>query len=205
MKFITKVAANKEEKELVHRLRYRVYAEEYSYINSADYPEEKEYDAYDDRATLFLTTCGEEVVATMRIIVKASAVPEFPSEKFFRQHLTPVNKEYFRLLRSLEKKGRNVAEGSRVAIPARYRKTRAFLSLVQGVFIYCRQHRITDMVGICNCFDNIPQLYAKIGFLPIGRSFYYESFHADVQLMHGCIENLTGRSRKMVLPPAAQW
>lgn len=59
-------------------------------------------------------------------------------------------------------------------------------------------------VGICNCFDNIPQLYAKIGFRPVGGSFYYESFRAEVQLMHGCMENLTGRSRKLVLPPAAQ-
>lgn len=190
---------------MVYRLRYRVYAEEYSYINPVDYPEKMEYDVYDDRAALFLTTYGGEPVATMRIIVKSPIAPEFPSEKFVRQHVTPVKEQYFRLLRSLEKKGRIIAEGSRVAIPAAYRKTRAFLSLVQAAFFYCRQQGITDMLGICNCFDNIPQLYAKIGFRPVGKSFYYRSFHAEVQLMHGCMENLNNRSRKMVLPPAAQW
>ncbi|MFZ5640301.1 MAG: N-acyl amino acid synthase FeeM domain-containing protein [Bacillota bacterium] len=205
MKFVTKLALHPDEKEAVFSLRYRVYAEEYEYINPADYRDRKEYDLYDEQAALFLTTHGDEPAATMRIIVKSPAVPEFPTEKFFRRHITPVNEQYFRLLQSLEKEGRVVAEGSRVAIPAAYRKTRAFLSLVQAAFFYCRKKGITDMIGICNCFDNIPQLYAKIGFQPVGKSFYYQSFHAEVQLMHGSMENLTGRRRKMVLPPAAQW
>lgn len=206
MKFVTKIVTGQKEKELVYRLRYRVYAEEYTYLNPADYPGKMEYDAYDDMAALLLTTTpGDEPVATMRIVLKSAALPELPSEKFFRSHTTPVNGQYFRLLKNLEKKGRKVAEGSRVAIPAAYRKSRAFLSLIQAAFFYCRQQEITDVVGICNCFDNIPQLYAKIGFQPVGKSFYYASFHADVQLMHGCMENLTNRRRKMVLPPAAQW
>lgn len=205
MKFVTKLAENQEEKELVYRLRYRVYAEEYSYLNPVDYPDEMERDDYDNQAALFLTTRGDEPVATMRIIIRSAGVPAFPSESSFRNHNTPVSEQYFRLLKSLERKGRKVAEGSRVAIPAAYRRTRAFLFLVQKAFFYCLQNEITDMVGICNCFDNIPHLYAKIGFRPVGSSFYYESFHARVQLMHGCMENLTDRRRKMVLPSVAQW
>jgi GNAT superfamily N-acetyltransferase len=107
------------------------------FLEEGDYPEEQEYDHYDERAIHFVAVNKEnEVIGTMRII-NASLEKELPCEEkydladFFSKH-----------------KRESVGEISRLVIRPEYRGTNVLFSLIAAGYMYCREEGIVYWMGV---------------------------------------------------------
>ncbi|MBI4698536.1 MAG: PEP-CTERM/exosortase system-associated acyltransferase [Nitrospirae bacterium] len=80
MKFIAFQAANDEDLKEIHKLRYKVYVEEWGFEKAHDHPKGAETDEYDDLSVHFLTRDDKgQLVGTVRLILPTPA--GFPIEK----------------------------------------------------------------------------------------------------------------------------
>ena len=121
---------NAQELEQIQRLRYRVYCQEKQFIDSSQYPDQRETDEYDQYATQFLffdSATPDKLIGCFRIVLANPL--GFPLESEFG----------FRLDHNIRQQ---TAEMSRLIIDPQYRGRgdEIFRAMIKTGYLFCRQH-----------------------------------------------------------------
>lgn len=134
----------------VYRLRFKVYCEEYGYVDRSKHPNKKESDEYDRYSVHFLIRDRErQLIATSRLILSSSL--GFPLEKNFKLYFDP------------KKIPRNqVAEISRLIVVPEHRKQRLMLLLLRGMYTYTRANHINYIYSVMD--ESLSPRLFKMGF-----------------------------------------
>lgn len=134
----------------IFRLRYRIYCEEFEYIEKDKFQEKMEMDEYDSHSVHFLIRDKQaRLVATTRLILSSSV--GFPLEKNFKLYFDP------------KKIHRNqVAEISRLIVVPEFRKQTLMLLLIRGMFHYVRVNGINYVYSVMD--ESLTPRLIKMGF-----------------------------------------
>ena len=122
-----------DEKEIneIYRLGYRVYCEEYGYIDKSLHPDGLEVDIYDKCSSyLVIRDKKNEVAATVRIIHHSEE--GFPIQKHFTFN---INAD------SLDTK--HLVEISRLIVAKKYRRKNLIVFLLKGLCVYAINKNVT--------------------------------------------------------------
>ena len=142
-----------------------------------------EYDEYDilPETILMLALVNDQPAGTVRLVMDS-------------RHDLSLNKEFdFSFLR---KEGRKLAEGSRFAVLPEFRGNKQIsYGLLKADIVYAFINRVTDIISVGNLgnrrgFNVAEQVFMKIGYLPVGGSFYHHTFNEDALPMVLKIENV---------------
>lgn len=138
----------------IFRIRYRVYCEEYHYLDSKKFPDKKERDEY-DRHSIHLVVRHRtgELAATARLILGSDI--GLPIQNNFEINYT------------IPKNGK-IAEISRLIVARSYRRRHLLLVLIKGIYLLLKQKEINDVFCVLDdkLIPNLNELgipYKKIG------------------------------------------
>ncbi len=183
-----------DELEELYQLRYRVYCQEFRYLNAADYPEFQEKDKYDKQSVHFvLRDSYGEIAATLRLI--SNSPLGFPLENNFRTDLEIPNKNRDKFV-----------EVSRFIVAKKYRKKLIILALLRGIYSYLRENSISHVYAVLD--DTLIKTLIKMGFpfRKIGPTSAYQGLTApyimDVTEM---VENMQKVNPRLLSYAARAW
>lgn len=117
------IASDPKEIREIFRLRYKVYCEEYAYIDKSKHPDGLEKDEYDDYSEhLIIRDKEHQVAATVRIIMGSPI--GFPIEKNFTISLDTkkINRD-------------RMVEISRLIVAKKYRKKHLLIFVLKGLSV----------------------------------------------------------------------
>lgn len=114
----------------MYRLRYKVYCLEKKYLDPNNYSNEQEKDEYDRYSEYIVLKKANEVLGCVRIIPYIEGNPP------------PFIREYKLFFDPITKYGKNIIEISRFILHKDLRKSMAFIHLLFGIYIYCKNHGI---------------------------------------------------------------
>ncbi len=127
--YINKTNSASELEEL-YRLRYKVYCEEYKYIDQDKHPNKFETDEYDQYSDHFVMRDKTHEIAAMVRVIKYSR-EGFPLEKFFQRNV--------QLSQDDQEK---TVEISRLIVAQKYRKKGLLLFLLKGLYRYALDNNV---------------------------------------------------------------
>lgn len=118
------IADDPKEIEDIYRLRYKVYCEEYGYIDKKLFPDGLEKDKYDESSSyLVIRDKKNEVAATVRIIKNSEE--GFPIQEHFSFNIDTSKIDQDRLV-----------EISRLIVAKKYRRKHLIIFLLKGLSVY---------------------------------------------------------------------
>lgn len=144
-----KVQTN-DEKIATYKLRFDVYCIERCYLNPNDYPDQLEYDQWDEHSAHFVAIDGTQVIGTTRLILDSPI--GFPLENHFNLKITRSPRKTY-------------AEVSRLI--AKPTQLRANIQVANGLYRAMLDHSldagITDWLMILD--NRLLAMYRRIGFV----------------------------------------
>lgn len=154
---------NDEELKKMFQLRYKVYCEEYNFLNKSDYPDGLEKDEYDVRSDYLIAVDRYDNMIGCVRVVKPSGEP-LPTHTSF-----DIKAELH--LHHLQK----TVEVSRLIVEKKYRSTKVGIALYRGIYRYCTEN---DYQYIVEAMENelarwINYLFLR--FIPISDPILYYS------------------------------
>jgi N-acyl-L-homoserine lactone synthetase len=156
---------NAEEEDEMYRLRYRVYCEEFKYLNASDFPEKKEKDIYDPYSVHFVikdtSNSHDKVIGTVRIIRNSEI--GLPIEKHFK---LDIDKN--RIPRE------NLVEVSRFIVEKKYRIDNFMLDLVRELYHYARRFNVEYVYSVMDERLYLPLIKMGYPFVKIGDTKEYQ-------------------------------
>lgn len=125
------IADDEKEIEDIYRLRYKVYCEEYGYIDKSKYPDGLEKDKFDKHSSyLVIRDKHDEVAATVRII--HYSIDGFPIQEHFKFNLdiNKIDREH-------------LVEISRLIVAKKYRRKQLIVFLLKGLSVYAINKKVS--------------------------------------------------------------
>lgn len=114
---------NQEEIDAMYKLRYRVYCEEYHFLDPAKFPNKMEIDEFDEHSEYVVAIKNEkDIIGCVRLIKPNDK--KFPTEEGF--HVTNLDKN-------------NTVEISRLIVEKPYRSTKVGIGLYRGIYRVCAE------------------------------------------------------------------
>lgn len=148
----------------IYKIRYRVYCEEYHYLEASKYPDRKERDEYDRHSIhLVVRHNSGELAATARLILGSDIG-------------LPIQNN-FEISHTIPKTGKT-AEISRLIVARSYRRRHLLLVLIKGIYLLLKQKNINDV--FCVLDDRLIPNLDEIGipYKRIGKSKIYQGITA---------------------------
>lgn len=199
--FKIEIATDPERLDAIHRLRYRVYCEDFGFESAADCPGERERDDFDAQSTHCLITHlpSGQAAGCVRMVPTPPGHPELPLpfEKFCGDSLDTALLERMKLDRS------SICEISRLAVDRNFRRRSGEQQTRFGnpeqlgfseeekrtlpfiaISAYLAATAITDRTGRNNVFAMmepfLPRLLNRAGihFTRVGRDVDYHGIRA---------------------------
>jgi len=142
-----------EQKYEMYRLRYDVYCHEQHFLDAINYPDNLEYDEYDEYSMHFLALDGSAIVGTARLI--QSSPLGLPIENFFK-------------LKQPDSKSNSYAEISRLIVHPQFRDSSFYImcGLSLAMLDYSKQVGITHFYAVLEEF--LYETFTGYGF-PLTR------------------------------------
>lgn len=168
-------------------MRYRVYCEEYNYIEKNQFPDKLEKDEWDKHSVHFIIRDRHhEIAATVRLILNSGI--GFPIEKHFEFDLN---------LKSLNRN--ETAEVSRFIVSKKYRKRHLMFVLIKGIYLYTLDKGIKNIFGVMD--DRLFPMLQSVGipFRKIGKPSIYQGYTFPCLLNSGDLENELHRNNRVLL------
>ncbi len=159
--FVFKPVETVDEREQLHRLRYRVYGQELNWIDSSFCRDEKEIDKYDEHSTHFIALKDKAVVATSRSIF--DSVHGFPAENAFQFKPPSIPRD-------------KLSEMSRATFDKNVREHKQHLILGLGREMYqdWKRKGVTHVYGISDSFFfGLIQEFTGVQLSPLSESKFY--------------------------------
>lgn len=164
--FLFYTTTDSNELDEIFRIRYKVYCEEYKYLDSAQYPDGRERDRYDPHSLqLVIRHKSGELAATSRLILDSSE--GLPIEKHFELDIEiPPESRH------------QVGEVSRLIVARRYRRQLLLLVLIKGLYLLTKKYKIDDI--FCVLDDRLQPNLLRIGvpLKRIGRKSIFQGLTA---------------------------
>jgi len=139
-----------EDRIAMHKLRYDVFCLEKQFLDANDYPEEMEYDEWDEYSTHFIASGEMGIIATARLI--PNDIIKLPIEKYFDIEIPSDSSKIF-------------AEFSRLIVHPTFRGMSFQVTggLYAAMYNYSRKEGITDWYAILD--KHLHNAYSQYGFL----------------------------------------
>ncbi len=155
-----------EELDELYKIRYKVYCEEYAYLDTKNYPDRREKDIFDSKSIhLVVRHRSGELAATARLIQGSEM--GLPIQNHFQiEYDVPKETES------------NIAEVSRLIVARSYRRRHLLLVLIKGIYLLVKQKGITEV--FCVLDDRLIPNLTELG-IPIkriGKSRIYQGLTA---------------------------
>jgi N-acyl amino acid synthase of PEP-CTERM/exosortase system len=210
--FFVELAVTPEQKQKVFEIRYRVYCEEFQYESTINFPDNLEFDEYDDQSLLCLITHKESRMSAgcVRMIptVGIRSCNQLPFEKYCAESLDNE------LLNDLHIERHTVCEISRLAVNDIFRRrTGEALTRFGDVLSFTDQEKrtfsliavagflaataLTELSGRTNVFAMmepfLPRLWRRFGmhFQRAGSDIDYHGIRAPYFIKtHSAIDNM---------------
>ncbi len=124
-----------DEKELreIYRIRYKVYCEEYHYLDSSNYPDHEEKDEYDQSALHLVVRHKSGDLAAISRLILGSPIG-LPIQQHFQIDINIPAESMS-----------TTAEISRLVVARTYRRRHLLLILIKGMYLLVRQKGINDV------------------------------------------------------------
>jgi len=171
---------NVEEEDQMYQLRYRVYCEEYNYLDPKNYPDKREKDVYDPYSVHFVilnkNNSHESVIGTVRIIRNSKV--GFPLENNFKIDLNSRNIPRDSLI-----------ELSRLVIDKKYRIDNYMLDLVRELYHYVKRFKIEYVYSVMDERLFMPLQKMQYPFVKIGNTTQYQGSTTPFLLKVSDMEN----------------
>lgn len=153
-----------EELDELHRIRYKVYCEEYHYLDAKKNPDKREKDQYDNHSFHLVVRHKSGVLgATARLII-GSEIGLPISNNFDLDYKIP--------------RDTSVAEISRLIVARNYRRRHLLLVLIKGIYLLVKEQAINDV--FCVLDDRLTPNLEELGipFKRIGKPKIYQGITA---------------------------
>lgn len=173
---------NDEELKKMYQLRYKVYCEEYSFLNKSDYPNGLEIDEYDSRSDYLIAVDRYNIMIGCVRVVKPTGEP-LPTHLSFdinaKLHLDHLQK---------------TVEVSRLIVEKKYRSTKVGIALYRGIYRYCTENGYQYIVEAMEKELARWINYLFLRFIPISEPILYYStwnraYIADVNDVSNAVKN----------------
>lgn len=145
-----RIVDNPKELKQAYRLRYKVYCEEYHFIEPHNCPKKGlEYDEYDEYSVHFLAESDKKVIGTARFVLDSSL--EFPTEEYFELPSLNINRK-------------QMGEISRVIVAKDFRSIdhKIMLGLIGCAYKYWKQHDIKYILASMR--SPLLNFFQRVGF-----------------------------------------
>jgi len=125
--------SNPEELDELFKIRYKVYCEEYRYLDASKFINKRETDEYDKHSLhLVVRHKSGDLAATARLIIGSeSGLPIL--KNFNIEYSVPDSHDD------------KIAEVSRLIVGRQYRRKRLLMVLIKGLYLLVKEKRITNV------------------------------------------------------------
>ncbi len=155
-----------DELEEIYRIRYKVYCEEYRYLDYRDYPNKREQDIFDRHSIhLVVRHNSGDLAATARLILGSDDGLPILRNFEIDYRLQPVDVN-------------QVAEISRLIVARNYRRKHLLLVLIKGIYLLVKERHLNNI--FCVLDDKLtPNLEEfNIPITRIGKSKIFQGITA---------------------------
>lgn len=176
-----------EELDELFKLRYKVYCEEYRYLDAKNYPNKRETDEFDPHSIhLVVRHKSGELVATSRLILGSDV--GLPIQKHFKLEIDIPD-----IIQP------HIGEASRLIVGTNFRRKHLLMILVKGLYLLAKKKNINDVFLVLD--DRlIPNLKAiGIPIKKIGQPTIYQGVTAPYLVHINELEELMRDKNRSLL------
>lgn len=176
-----------DELDEIYKIRYKVYCEEYHYLEKENYPDNREFDEFDTNSVhLVVRHKSGELAATARLILGSNDG-------------LPIFKHFDLDIEISEESKKNSAEVSRLIVARHFRRRHLLMVLVKGLYLLAKKKNINDVFCVLDdrLIPNLNEL--GIPITKIGKSRIYQGVTAPYLIHVNEIEELMRDRNKSLL------
>lgn len=176
-----------EELDEIYRIRYKVYCEEYKYLEAKNYPNKREKDEYDANSLhLVVRHRTGDLAATVRLILGADK--GLPILQHFEIDYQIPKENY-----------PSMAEVSRLIVGRSYRRKHLLMVLVKALYLLAKEKKINDV--FCVIDDRLYPSLKELGIpvKKIGQPKLFQGVTAPYLIQVSELEELMLERNKSLL------
>lgn len=148
----------------IYRLRYKVYCEEYGYLDKEKYKNGMETDEWDAHSEHFVIRDNRgHIAATARLILGSNL--GLPIEKHFDLDISLSNYPH-----------ENIGEISRLIVAREHRRHHLLFVLIKGIYLYVKQRKVQYVFSVMD--DRLYPMIKAFGipYRRIGKPSLYQGY-----------------------------
>jgi N-acyl-L-homoserine lactone synthetase len=176
-----------DELDEIFQIRYRVYCEEYKYLNPSHYSDNRERDRYDPYSLhLVIRHKSGELAATSRLILNSPIG-------------LPIEKNFDLDIEIPQESRHQIGEVSRLIVARRFRRQQLLLVLIKGLYLLSKKYQINDV--FCVLDDRLQPNLLRIGvpLKRIGRKSIFQGLTAPYLIHVNELEEVMGEKNRSLM------